>query len=128
MCQNRLIIKLLRVIRKSCRLKIVKKSYQKRLFHKHLDNEMIDFGTIKPKSWDIKGANFFCLCRSFLLFAPLLAYPVIMIPHLPDENLLRVFIYLIHKPMLCADATDIEDVPVIDLLQPASGIRIRIRL
>jgi len=52
--QNRLIINLLRVIRKSSRLKIVKKSYQKRLFHKHLDNEMIDFDTIKPKSWDIK--------------------------------------------------------------------------
>ena len=65
MCQNRLIIKLLRVIRKSCRLKIVKKSYQKRLFHKHLDNEMIDFDTIKPKLWDIKGAIFFAYVGVF---------------------------------------------------------------
>ena len=89
---------------------------------------MIDFGTIKPKSWDIKGANFFAYAGIFLLFAPLLAHPVIMIPHLPDENLLRIFIYLIHKPMFGADATDIKDVPVIDLLQPASGIRIRINL
>ena len=44
-----------------------------------------------------------------------------MIPHLQDENLLRVFIYLIHKPMLGADATYIKDVPVIDLLQSTSG-------
>ena len=43
-----------------------------------------------------------------------------MIPHLPNENLLRIFVNLIHMPMLGADATDIEDVPVIDLLQPAS--------
>jgi len=33
----------------------------KRHFHKLEDNEMHDFGTLRPKSWDIKGANFLLL-------------------------------------------------------------------